>query len=221
VLDVGTGTGTVAALAGSRGASVVAVDADPGMVELARSRIGDVRVAALPSLPFEDGEFDAAVANFVINHVGSPLAAVAEMRRVVRRGGRVAVTVWPFPAPTAQRLWSEIFDAAGVPRSGDLPRLEPADDFARTPDGLSELLTRAGLTEVRATSIDWIHRTDPEAWWSGPANGLGTPGLVMLRQPPATIARIRQQFGQLTAPYLDADGRLALPTSAVLGVGVA
>jgi SAM-dependent methyltransferase len=220
VLDVGTGTGTVAAMAASRGASVTAVDAEPGMVSLARSRVADVRLAVLPSLPFEDGAFDAAVANFVINHVSSPTAAVAEMRRVVRRGGLVAVTVWPFPAPTAQRLWSEIFDAAGVPQSGDLPRLDAAEDFARTPGGLSDLLTRAGLTTVHSALIDWTHRTDPEAWWSGPANGLGTPGSVMRRQPPETIARIRQEFSRLTAPYVDADGRLGLPTSALLGVGL-
>ena len=107
VLDVGTGTGTVAAAAAARGARVTAVDADAGMVELCAARVpaADVREATLPALPFADGEFDAVVANFVINHVADPAAAVRELRRVVRPGGRVAVTIWPSPAPPVMQFW--------------------------------------------------------------------------------------------------------------------
>jgi SAM-dependent methyltransferase len=218
LLDVGTGTGTVAALALSRGAEVVAVDAEPSMVELTRRRIpaADVRLAELPRLPFADGSFDEAVANFVINHVGDPAAAVRELRRVVRPGGRVAVTIWPYPLPPAQQLWTVIFDAAGVAQPTDLPKLAPEKDFPRTCDGLSNLLRHSGLTGVSGDTISWTHRTDPEAWWNGPANGIGTPGLVMQRQSPETIDRIRDRFDQHTAAYAGADGQLALPTAALL-----
>ena len=109
----------MAGLACARGATVVAVDAEPSMVELTRDRVpsaDEVRLASLPHLPFASGSFDAAVANFVINHVGDPLAAITELRRVVRSAGRVAVTVWPYPPPEAQSLWGEVFDAAGVDR---------------------------------------------------------------------------------------------------------
>ncbi|MEV4766482.1 methyltransferase domain-containing protein [Micromonospora chokoriensis] len=58
-----------------------------------------VPLAALPRLPFTSGSFDAAVANFVINHVGDPRAAVDELRRVVRPAGWIAVTIWPDPPP--------------------------------------------------------------------------------------------------------------------------
>jgi 2-polyprenyl-3-methyl-5-hydroxy-6-metoxy-1,4-benzoquinol methylase len=97
VLDVGTGTGTVAALACSRGAEVVAVDAEPSMVELAghQAPAAEIRLATLPHLPFADSSFDAAVANFVLNHVGDP--AAAELHRMVCPGGRIAVTIWPAP----------------------------------------------------------------------------------------------------------------------------
>jgi SAM-dependent methyltransferase len=218
LLDVGTGTGTVAALAGSRHARVVAVDAEPSMVEIARRRVpaAEVGHAALPQLPFTDGSFDAAVANFVVNHVGDPAAAIRELRRVVRPGGRIAVTIWPYPAPPAQQLWATIFDAAGVERPADLPRPAPDKDFPRTCGGLSSLLGRAGLTGVGSDTIAWTHRTDPGSWWHGPANGIGTPGLVMRRQDPATIDRIRDRYDQLTAAYREADGRLALPTAALL-----
>ncbi|HWS31489.1 MAG TPA: class I SAM-dependent methyltransferase [Actinoplanes sp.] len=218
LLDAGSGTGTIAALAVERGAKVTAVDAEPSMLDLLRDRLpaADIRHAVLPDLPFPDGAFDAAVANFVINHVGDPLAALHELRRVVRPGGRVAVTIWPYPVPAAQQLWGTVFDAAGAERPAGLPRLTPDKDFPRTAEGLSGLLVRAGLTEVTADTLPWIHRTDPEAWWSGPANGIGTPGLILTSQTPAMIRTIRARYDELVTPYLDTDGRLALPTAAVL-----
>ncbi|XVU30211.1 class I SAM-dependent methyltransferase [Actinoplanes sp. CA-054009] len=223
LLDAGTGTGTVAALAWARGAHVVAVDAEPSMLELTARRVpaAEIHRALLPDLPFGDRSFDAAVANFVINHVGDPEAAVRELRRVVRPGGRVAVTIWPHPTPPAQQLWSTIFDAAGVERPADLPRVTPDKEFPRTAEGLSGLLRRSGLTAVTGETIAWTHRTDPESWWSGPANGIGSHGAVMRRQAPATVTRVRREYDRLTAPYLDGDGRLALPTAALLATGVA
>ncbi|GAB1691807.1 class I SAM-dependent methyltransferase [Krasilnikovia sp. M28-CT-15] len=221
LLDVGTGAGTVAALACSRAAQVVAVDAEPSMLELARQQApaAEIRHAVLPALPFTDDAFDAAVANFVLNHVGDPAAALAELRRVVRPGGRIAVTIWPYPSPPAQQLWNTIFDAAGVERPTDLPRLAPDKDFPRTPDGLSELLHRTGLTDIRCETITWTHRTDPESWWNGPANGIGAPGALMQRQDPSTIDRIRYHYDQHTATYRTPDGQLALPTAALLAIG--
>jgi hypothetical protein len=115
-----------------------------------------------------------------------------------------------------QRLWSRIFDAAGVDRATDLPRLAPDKDFSRSRDGLSELLRRAGLDNVSCDAITWIHRTDPEAWWNGPANGIGATGTLMRRQDASTIERIRDQYEQHTTPYRDPDGHLALPTAALL-----
>jgi SAM-dependent methyltransferase len=218
LLDIGTGPGTVAALACARAAEVVAVDAEPSMLEPARRRApaADVRHGALPQLPFGDRVFGAAVANFVLNHVGDPGAAIAEMRRVVRPGGRIAVTIWPVPAPPAQQLWNRIFDDAGVERPADLPRVAPDKDFPRTRDGLSGLLRRAGLAGVRCDPIVWTHRTDPEAWWSGAANGISTAGLLLQRQDPATADRVRRHYDRHTAAYREPDGRLALPTAALL-----
>jgi SAM-dependent methyltransferase len=217
-LDVGTGPGTVAVRALRRGAEVVAVDAEPSMVERARRTAAgaDVRPGTLPHLPFPAGAFDAAVANFVINHVGDPGAAVAELGRVVRTGGRVAVTIWPWPQPPLQRLWGQVFDAADVARPTALPRVDPARDFDRTADGLAGLLKAAGLVDVRCAVLTWEHRTDPENWWAGPANGIALPGLLLERQSPAGRDRVREQYDRLTAAHLGEDGLLALPTAALL-----
>lgn len=221
VLDVGTGPGTVAALALRRGAEVAAVDAEPSMLDRARRAAAGAQVGpgTLPDLPFPDGRFDAAVANFVVNHVGDPAAAVAELRRVVRPGGRVAVTIWPWPQPPLQRLWGQAFSAAGCEPSAGLPRVAAEKDFDRTVDGLAGLLAGSGLGDVRCATLSWDHRTDPEDWWAGPANGIGLLGQLMEEQPPAVRDRIRQQYDRLTASYLDEDGTLVLPTAALLASG--
>ncbi|GAA5186590.1 hypothetical protein GCM10023322_33160 [Rugosimonospora acidiphila] len=221
VLDVGTGPGTVAARAIGRGAAVVAVDAEPSMLDAVRRRVpaAEVRHAILPNLPFSDECFDAAVSNFVINHVGDPAAAIAELRRVVRRGGRIAVTIWPDPQPPVQRLWGQVFDAAGAQRPTDMLALPEDKDFARTEDGLSGLLREARLKDVRCEVVSWIHRVDPEDWWSGPANGIGKAGFMMRSQSPSMIARIRREYDQTVADYRDVDGLLALPAAALLACG--
>ncbi|MCZ7437898.1 class I SAM-dependent methyltransferase [Micromonospora sp. WMMC241] len=219
VIDVGTGPGTVAAAALARGAQVVAVDAEPGMLAAARIDAAGAGLvgAALPRLPFPDGRFDAAVANFVLNHVGDPAAAVAELRRLVRPGGRVSVTLWPSPHPPLQRLWGEALDAAGVTPPADLPRLAPERDFPRTEEGVTGLLTTAGLVDAACATLSWTHRADPDDWWAGPAAGISAIGLVVQRQEPAVRARIRRAYDRLTAGYRDADGMVALPTAALLG----
>jgi SAM-dependent methyltransferase len=233
VLDVGTGTGTVAALAAERGAWVVAVDAELTMLQLSASRravasrsvapaLGGPPMllqAILPALPFRAAAFDATVANFVINHVGDPAAAVAELSRVTRPGGRVAVTVWPSPAPVAQSLWGEIFRSAGTALPLGLPRLEAANDFPRTEAGLTGLLAAAGLEDVRAETVEWVLRIEADDWWNGPAAGIATPGLILESQPAEAIPGIRAAFDEITAAYREPGGLLALPTAAVLCSG--
>jgi SAM-dependent methyltransferase len=221
VLDVGTGPGTVAGLAVERGARVVAVDAEPSMVQAAGRNVpgADVRRALLPDLPFADGEFDAAVANFVVNHVGDPGAALRELRRVVRAGGRVAVSIWPNPRPPLQQLWDDVFAAAGAEPVAAMPGVAADKNFARTAEGLAVLLDRAGLADVRCEQLRWSHVADPEDWWSGPANGLGALGFLMLGQPAEVVARIRAEYDRAIVAYRGADGRLALPTAALIASG--
>jgi SAM-dependent methyltransferase len=94
LLEVGCGWGELAEwLVRDTRAEVIATDLSPHMVELARSRGVDARVADVQALPFADGEFDVAVAAWMLYHVPDLERAVAELARVLRRGGRlVAVT---------------------------------------------------------------------------------------------------------------------------------
>jgi SAM-dependent methyltransferase len=226
LLDVGTGSGNVAAAAASRGARVTAVDAEPGMVELTAKAVphADVRVAALPVLPFADGDFDAVTANFVLDHVGWPRRALAELGRVTRPGGRIAVALWCVPAGSGQALLRRATEAAGVPRPTHRPVLPPETDFPRTERGLADLLVSAGLSAPSCRTIAWDHRTSAQGWWQGAAAGVGFNGHLIAAQPPGTRAEIKRHFDALSAEFTGPDGRLALPHRALLAaatVGVA
>ncbi|WP_234443619.1 class I SAM-dependent methyltransferase [Streptomyces sp. NRRL B-24484] len=217
VLDVGTGPGTAAAAAVRLGARVTAVDAEPGMVALAAENVpaADVRHAVLPVLPFADASFDAVVANFVINHVEDPAAALAELRRVTRPGGRIAVTVWAAVGNTALGLFAEALDAAGAVR----PAFPPLPvDFDRTPEGLAGLLAGAGWRNPEGRHLAWTHRVSPEEFWQGPASGIANLGLVITGLPPATAALVKQHYDRIAGGRTDGDGLLALPAAAVLAV---
>jgi SAM-dependent methyltransferase len=223
VLDVGTGTGAAAAVACERGAKVTAVDAEPGMV--ARAALAapeaDVRLAALPRLPFDDDEFDAVVGNFVLNHVGRPREALTELRRVTRPGGRIAVTIWAVPTAAGQALLGRAVQAAGVTRPDHLPALAPEDDFLRTEQGLAALLAEAGLTDVLCDTLTWDHQTTLEEWWSGPAAGVATIGQIVTSQDPVAIAEIKNHFESLCAEFARPGGVLALPHTALMAHGQA
>lgn len=209
LLDVGCGPGTVAKAA--KDMDVTSVDAAPDMVKLA----GGACVAALPNLPFGDNTFDAVTANFVLNHVASPRAALAELCRVTN--GQAAVTIWATPAAEGQTLLGRAIQAAGVERPPHLPVLDPHEDFPRTVEGLTTLLEEAGFTDASCRTLNWQHRTTIDEWWQGPAAGVATIGQIITAQPTEVQARIRQHLESLCDP--EPDGTLHLPHRALLAQG--
>lgn len=113
----------------------------------------DVRLAALPQLPFAGGEFDATVGNFVLNHVGQPRQALTELRRVTRPGGRIAVTIWAVPAAAGQALLGRAVQAAHVTRPAHLPALAPENPAIDTLDAIAVAL-RIPIADLPARDAD-------------------------------------------------------------------
>jgi SAM-dependent methyltransferase len=99
ILEVGCGPGflTTRLLELVGKGSVTAIDNDPEMVALARRRLAgrdrvEVREGSAQDLESDDGTFDAATARLVLQHLPDPKAALAELHRVLRPGGRLFVT---------------------------------------------------------------------------------------------------------------------------------
>lgn len=99
VLDIAAGTGTSSAALAKSGAEVIALDFSPGMVEEGRKRHPDLTFVQgdAMKLPFADGEFDAVTISFGLRNVQQPQVAIAEMRRVLKPGGRVVICEFSRP----------------------------------------------------------------------------------------------------------------------------
>lgn len=107
ILDAGCGSGPLSAALRDRGAVVTGIDASAGMLALARRRLGDdvtLHVADLSHpLPFDDGAFHDVVASLVLHYLEDWGPTLAELRRVIRPGGRLITSVdHPFVAYTIQ-----------------------------------------------------------------------------------------------------------------------
>lgn len=173
VLDVGCGPGTITAdlaelVAPGR---VTAVDAAEDVLRQARETavergLDSVRfaVADVHDLDFPDDSFDVVHAHQVLQHVGDPVQALREMRRVCRPGGIVAARdsdygafTW-FPEVPALDGWQELYHRVALANGGE-------------PDAGRRLLSwarAAGFTDITATAAAWCFAApDERAWWSG------------------------------------------------------
>src|SRR5215210_6977319 len=116
VLDVGCGTGALAARAAAAvgGENVAAADPSEPFVETCRRRVpeADVRIAPAESLPFADDGFDAVLAQLVLPFLTDAPQGAAEMRRVAKPGGVVVACVWDYAA--GMRLLRAFWDAAAA-----------------------------------------------------------------------------------------------------------
>lgn len=97
ILDAGCGSGPLMDALRAKGAVVSGFDLSPAMVELARQRLGedaDVRVADLGApLPYPDDAFHLVVASLSLHYVEDWASALAELRRVLKPGGRLIVSI--------------------------------------------------------------------------------------------------------------------------------
>jgi SAM-dependent methyltransferase len=168
VLDVATGPGTLAVLAAAAGARVTAIDFSSKMIELLRVRAElaaadiDARVADALAMPFESGTFDAAYAMFVYMFVPDRAAALRELRRVLRPGGRAVIATWP--PMNRVPLFSAPFDAIRK----RVPALPANDGTAPLGDAASlhAELGAAGFIDVAVHEIEHpVEAPSVEEYW--------------------------------------------------------
>jgi len=140
MLDAGCGAGLLALLASFRGAEVSALDASPNLLAIARQRLpsADIREGDLESLPFADASFDAVAAVNSVFYAADMAAAMRELVRVTRPGGRVVVTAWGPPEKCE-------FLTAVMPGLGPLMPPPPPGAPPPHPGALSEPGALAGV----------------------------------------------------------------------------
>ncbi len=99
VLDIAAGTGTSSAALAKSGAEVVAVDFSPGMIAEGRKRHPELTFVEgdAQELPFPTDTFDVVTISFGLRNVNNPQRALAEMKRVLRPGGRLVVCEFSHP----------------------------------------------------------------------------------------------------------------------------
>ncbi|MGW1200981.1 class I SAM-dependent methyltransferase [Streptomyces sp. NPDC002536] len=107
ILDAGCGSGPLSAALRDRGAVVTCIDTSARMLALAKRRLGDDadvhQVDLRDRLPFDDGAFDDVVSSLVLHYLEDWGPTLAELRRVLRPGGRLIASVdHPFVAYTIQ-----------------------------------------------------------------------------------------------------------------------
>ena len=191
VLDVGAGSGNFAVFAAREGASVVASDLTPAMVELGRDRCASEGLdvewveADVEDLPFPDQSFECVGSVFGAMFAPSPQAAASEMFRVVRPGGTVGMANW-----TPDGFQGRLFDVQNAYRP---PQPEGA---ARPLDWGDEAVVRerfedlAATLEVSRPTVPW--RFDSaEAMWEFFAENAGPLVLARKALPPDRFEAMR------------------------------
>jgi len=186
VLDACCGTGDLAVEAERRGGRVVGVDFSERMLERARPKSGTIEWVqgdAL-SLPFADGEFDAATVGFGVRNLEDLERGLRELGRVLRPGGRIAVLEITRPRGLLRpffRLWLDVLvPLAGrvLPGGKAYTYLPASVRRFPAPEDLSALFEQAGFQDVRfrllgGGSVALHTAATPEPSGSEPQGGIG------------------------------------------------
>ena len=157
VLDVACGTGAVSSAAAEAGANVTGIDMSPAMVETARRNGVDARVMDAERLDFPDGSFDHVLCAFAIFFLPDPGRALGEWRRVLRPGGRLALSAFADFDPRWE--WIEEFTPERLKR--------PPGTMFDSEAELEGVLGPAGFEDVRfeLASHDLVF-ADADEWWA-------------------------------------------------------
>ena len=158
VIDIGSGTGNAAALAVGDGRRVTGLDAAPGMLAIARSRVPEAEFveADFTALPLPDGHAHATLAVHSLLFAQDRVGALREWLRVTAGGGRISAST-PGPGDVVpSSVLGPVYDAYGIEWGDDYP----------TPDEVAGWATNAGWTdvEVAADPTMGIPLADDEAF---------------------------------------------------------
>jgi ubiquinone/menaquinone biosynthesis C-methylase UbiE len=255
VLDVGSGTGVVTFKAAARVAAkgkIVGIDLSDGMLRKAREKSAHSGSGGLVSflkmdaeaLVFPDGAFDCVLSLYALRHFPRPEAALAEMRRVLRPGGRVVVAVGSGPrllsrhglAAAYRRIRSVMRGLRGARDlvacgylnelvAQHLPSTEPDEEAGWTrehhvPSSVPRMMQAAGFERIQSTWAGHDGIVDSrEDFWGVQVTFSSVARKRLAAASADAIARLRRDFDAGCACAQEAGGRLRYPTGALIVTG--
>jgi len=227
VLELAAGAGDTgyqaAGIAGERG-RLISTDFSPAMVEAARRRAAELglahvdhRVMDAERIELDDDSVDGVLCRFGYMLMADPAAALAETRRVLRPGGRLALAVW---GPPERNPWITIGFGLLVER-GHMPPPDPGapSPFAMASEAQTRaLLEGAGFTAVRTQEIP-VRFTfrDIDDYTTYSTDTGGPAALVLRGLPEDERDALKSRLGAAFAPFIGDDG-YALPGVALSAV---
>lgn len=216
-LDIGCGTGALCEriLKRAAPAHVLGVDPSEGFIAHAAAHLQDPRLSFrkgdAQALPVEHGSVDVVVSGLVLNFVPDKAKAAAEMRRVTRPGGTVALYVWDYVQ--GMQMMRYFWDAAVAlsPEESDLdegPRFPICQ-----PEALRALFAATGFRDIETQAIDIpTVFADFDDYWSPFLGGQGAAPAYCMTLPEEKRAALRDRIE--AALPIDPDGRISLTARA-------
>lgn len=204
IADIATGTGWTSRAVAQFGAEVVGVDIAEGMLAAARdiareqSLSIDYQLGDAEALPFSDVAFDAVISTFGVMFAPDQQRAVAELARVTRPGGRVAIAAW-MPDSNAVRL-REVVQRFATPAPTSPPSPLPSPFVW----GMREWVRDAFGGNFRVASEEgtvMARFRSAEAAWEANAAGFGPFRAVAGSLQGEALAKLRQAFVDWAAQF--------------------
>jgi SAM-dependent methyltransferase len=213
VLELASGPGGLSLALAAVAREVVASDVVPAMVEATAARAAaagfanvTAKVLDLEEIAEPDASFDAVLVREGLMFAVDPAAAVAELKRVLKAGGRVAVSVW---GAKAENPWlALVMDGLAEQLGFEVPPPNMPGPFALADsEALGALFRDAGFTDVEVTTADSpLVATSFDAWWNRTQSLAGPAAGIIERLPADVKAALTARLRELAAPYATADG---------------
>ena len=219
VLDICCGPGMLAAGAVERDAEAIGLDFAVEAVELARKLVpnGHFQPGDAQALPFPAASFDAVLCGYGLMHLPAPAGALREILRVLRPGGRAALSVWD----AAGVGFTLVYEAVRARGSMDVA-LPHGPDFFQfgSPELMRAALAEAGFADAAATSFhqDW-HVANTDRYIESILTGTVRARAVLAAQSGAAASGVRSYIADYLTRFRVPAGELVVPMPAIIGSG--
>jgi SAM-dependent methyltransferase len=201
LLDVGCGAGTFASIAAEQNLRVSGIDAASALLDIARERVPDAEFTSgeIEELPFAEGAFDAVTGFNSFQYAARPVAAVAQAKRVAKKGAPVVILTWGIP----EKMPAASLVTALKPLMPPPPPNAPGPFALSEESALRSLAQDAGLTPVEVCDVNctWHYKDLATG-----IRGLNSSGVARRAMDNTSEDAVAKAHEQALAPFRQGDG---------------